>query len=273
MSQKGIKARKHSCYLTLLLSQTSSLAWGTSKGRWRNYQGARPGGNEILWRADVGQPLRHTPHANSLALHASLWAIILLFILQMGKRPWRVQHALAAHPVGLWSSPPSLPSEEIQTLCTNLHSSGVCLPPGPCLSQPTFHCKLQWNGRGAILGLLGREEETGLGRWSAQDSPGRATGLERETGLEPKTNNPFIIVPGPVLTQLLLCAVEEIAALGSWEVLPSHVERKVQSPASNHQGSLFCSSPGAGVKGLRPCYALHSGILSRKETFPVICGF
>lgn len=48
----------------------------------------------------------------------------------------------------------------------------------------------------------------------------RAQRLEKgvRAGTEGK-HNPFVMTPGPVLTQLDLDAVEEIEALGSWEAL------------------------------------------------------
>lgn len=48
----------------------------------------------------------------------------------------------------------------------------------------------------------------------------RARGLEKggQTATKGK-HNPFIMMPGPVLTQLPLDAVEEIEALVSWEAL------------------------------------------------------
>lgn len=215
------------------------------------------------------------PRASSSALHASLWAVILVLILQMAKRPWRVQHALATYPVGLWSSPPSLPLGQIQAFAQICTAQGLSAsPPGPCFSQPAFLCKLQWNGKGAIPGLLGRKEETGLGRWSAQDSPGRATGLERETGLEPKANNPFIIVPGLVLTQLLLCAVEEIAALGSWEVVQDPMLKEKLSPQPQTTREVCSAAVQELVwRGWGPTMPCIRGFSAGKEHFLLSVGF
>lgn len=68
--------------------------------------------------------------------------------------------------------------------------------------------------------MLGRDERHG----QADEVPGviqeRARGLVKggRAGTRSK-HNPFIMLPGPVLTQRHLGAVEETGALGSWEAL------------------------------------------------------
>lgn len=93
-----------------------------------------------------------------------------------------------------------------------------CLPEGSCSPHPLLFASFNQNGRGAISGFLGREEEEEQADEVPRIIQERARGLEKggRAGMKGK-HNPFIMMPGPVLTQLPLGAVEEIEALVSWE--------------------------------------------------------
>lgn len=78
---------------------------------------------------------------------------------------------------------------------------------------------------------VGVEEEGSLDCWAETKRHGQANEVprviqERARGLvkggragTKSKHNPFIMLPGPVLTQQYLGAVEETSALGSWEAL------------------------------------------------------
>lgn len=78
-------------------------------------------------------------------------------------------------------------------------------------------------------------------------------------------------MPGPVLAQLHLGAVEETGTSGSWEaLLSSQVEERAPPSASSHHMGPSHSRSGAGVQDLRPCFPFHSGVLSLKGNAPLL---
>lgn len=108
-------------------------------------------------------------------------------------------------------------------------------------------------------GSIGVEGERSLDCWAEKKHlqadgvprvlPERARGLV--TGGRARTKskrNPFIMVTGPILTQLHLRAVEEIGALGSWEALQ---DPKLEKELSPHPQTTtwVCSALGQELVG------------------------
>lgn len=138
--------------------------------------------------------------------------------------------------------------------------------------SPFFSASFNKSGRGAVSGLPGRREEAEPGRWSAQDSLGEGQwAWQGRQGWHQRQTQPL---------QPDVWASPDSAASGcgggNWgfgqleSSLRSRGEARAQLSASNHHVGLFHARPGAGMKGLRPCFPFHSGTLSLKGNTPLL---